>query len=113
MPWRETSPSSNGPSRHCVSRKSATVSSSKAQMLFGKWSSGPREPAVRAILAPIPILKRDRIQTLCQLLTFLNGCLAVGGMDELKKRFRHQLTRGISEHFFPGRIEALEVSVIP
>src|SRR6202007_2582592 len=82
------------------------------QMLFGKGSSGPREPAVRAILAPIPILKRDRIQTLCQLLTFLNGCLAVGGMDELKKRFRHQLSRGVSEHFLPGRIEALEISII-
>src|SRR6266404_4739068 len=81
-------------------------------MLCSKGSSAPREPAERAVLAPIPILKRNRVQTLCQLLTFLNGCLAVGRMDELQKRFRHQLSCGVSEHFFPGRIEALEVSVI-
>ena len=73
----------------------------------------PVEPAVRAVLAPVPVGEVGHGRSLTKALARGDGCFHVIRMNEVQPGVRHQLFFRPTEGPGPGRIEPLEGPVDP
>jgi hypothetical protein len=71
----------------------------------------PQHPAVGAVLGAIPVLEQNGVLARDQFLHLGDGGRPVVRVHEIEEGRRGQILDPVSEHAFPGGIQALEVTI--